>query len=94
MGRFKIGRGLFLPPYILSDDLKRTRCSANLICAPVGEQHGGVEKSTPISSRRADGGLSKGVEKSEVPLTPLIHSCKPDAKKKNAPTDKAQPMGA
>ena len=56
MGRFKTRRGLFLPPYILSDDLKRTRRSANLICAPVGEQHGRVEKSTPISSRRADGG--------------------------------------
>ena len=35
----------------------------------------------------ADGGLSKGVEKSEVPLTPRINSCKPDAKKKNVPTD-------
>ena len=52
--------------------------------APVARQRGGVEKKTPIDPI-ADGGVAMKevlLSESEV-LTPLINSCKPDAKKKS-----------
>jgi hypothetical protein len=59
--------------------------------APVGGQHGGVEKKTPIdtSLTKADGGGPSG--EPYVHRNQLFYRCKPDANKRKPPlTDRPE----